>query len=370
MKQLRILLTSLSIPLILFASLVLLCIAIALYVMGLNAVFALAARYRAWLLSGLACFLLLTYIPVIKAWKPQKMVSTTDESFINMIRARLHNTLRVARRFSHRWQGYIGLVIILFFTIVALFPHWFLPAEGIEYSWLELRDMEKGPSENHLLGLTYKGQDVLTVLVEGTKPVIGFALRAAIIAVAVGGVLGALAGYMRGAVDRVIMFVSDTILAFPSLFIMMTVLAVTGNPDHRFWLIAAYGIASTVKIVRGEALAMGGMDYTQAAKAIGCSDIQIVFQHILVNAAPALIIQATLFTGQAIMFDAYINFLGVAGAVGWAGAISSSVGQYKMAAIYREPWLVCSAGICLFLLISGFNMVGNALRDAFEVKGA
>lgn len=370
MKRLLAVLAQLYVPLLLLSVLLLVGLAVTLYVLGLDRVFAVVADYQVWLLGSLVLLLLLTYVPLLKAWKPQRMVSTSDASFMNTFRARVHNTRRVVRRFARSWHGFIGLAIIMLFTIIAIFPQWFLPAETIEYNWLELRDMDKGPNENHLLGITHRGADVQTIIVEGTRPVILFAARAAVIAVAVGGVLGALAGYLRGTVDRALVFLSETILAFPSLFIMMTVLAVTGNHQHRLWLIAAYGIASTAKIVRGEALSLREQDYAQAAQATGCSDLQIVFQHILLNATPVLIVQATLFAGQAIMFDAYINFLGVAGAVGWAGAISTSVNEFRMAAIYREPWLVGSAGVCLFLLISGFNLVGNALRDAFEVKGA
>ncbi len=358
------------VPAILLGALVAIGLAVTLYVFRLNAFFEVVVQYHQWLLIGLVVVLLATYIPILRTWKPEKLVSSSDESFRNTLKARIHNTRRVMRRFTRSWQGVVGVFLILFFLVVALFPQLFMPAEAIEYSWMEVRDMDKGPSQDHLLGLTHGGQDVLTILVRGTRPVIAFAAQAALIAVAVGGVLGALAGYLRGAVDRALIFLTETILAFPTLFIMMTVLAVTGNHEHRLWLIAAYGIASTAKIVRGEALTLREMDYAQAAQATGCSDLQVVFQHILVNATPVLIVQATLFAGQAIMFDAYINFLGIAGAVGWAGAISQSISAFRMAAIYREPWLVGSAGMCLFLLISGFNLVGNALRDAFEVKSA
>jgi peptide/nickel transport system permease protein len=363
-------LNKIYVPGILLGTLLAIGLAVTAYALRLDVLFEVLAQYHKWLLAGLAVVLLATYIPILKTWKPEKLVSSSDESFRNTLKARVHNTRRVLRRFTRSWQGVFGILLILFFLVVALLPHLFMPAETIEYSWMELRDMDKGPSENHLLGITHRGQDVLTILVRGTRPVIAFAVQAALIAVSVGGVLGALAGYMRGAVDRALVFLSETILAFPTLFIMMTVLAVTGNHEHRLWLIAAYGIASTAKIVRGEALALREMDYAQAAQATGCSDLQVIFQHILVNATPVLIVQATLFAGQAIMFDAYINFLGIAGAVGWAGAISASISEFRMAAIYREPWLVGSAGICLFLLISGFNLVGNALRDAFDVKSA
>ena len=370
MNRVKKFLSKIYVPIVLLGALLAIGLAVTLYVLSLEAAFDLLVQYHHWLLGGLVLILLTTYIPILKTWKPEKLVSSTDESFRNTMKARIHNTRRIMRRFTRNWQGVVGVFFILFFLVVALLPQLFMPTETIEYSWMELRDMDKGPNENHLLGITHRGQDILTILVKGTRPVLVFAARAALIAVSVGGVLGALAGYMRGAVDRALIFVSETILAFPTLFIMMTVLAVTGNHEHRLWLIAAYGIASTAKIIRGEALSLREMDYTQAAQATGCSDLQVVFQHILVNATPVLIVQATLFAGQAIMFDAYINFLGIAGAVGWAGAISASISEFRMAAIYREPWLVGSAGICLFLLISGFNLVGNALRDAFEVKSA
>jgi hypothetical protein len=166
---------------------------ITVYILGVDRWFEVLAEFQVWILGGMAVGLLGLYIPVIKTWKPEKIISR-DESFMNNMKAKMHNTKRVFRRFSRNYRGYIGIVIIVFFGFVALFPGLFLPSETPQYSWMEYRDMDRGPSRDHPLGVTNRGNDVLTIVVLGARPVIIFALRAAVLAVSIGGVLGALAG--------------------------------------------------------------------------------------------------------------------------------------------------------------------------------
>ena len=324
------------------------------------------ARHRWWWLPLVGGAVVLSLLPAFKGWRPGTLIR--ESLGFDQHRAKRPNSRRLVRRFVCSWKGAAGIFLLLIFTVLALFPSWFVPAEPVTYPWMEFRDMDRGPSATHPLGLTSEGEDVWTIVVLGARPVLLFAFQATVIAITVGGVIGALSGYLGGLADRLLTMLSETFLAFPSVFIIITVLSVTNNSEHRLWLVAIYGAAATAKVVRGEALKLRQQEYVEASQATGCSDLQTVFGHVLPNAVPLLLVQATLFSGQAVLLDAYVNFLGVTGAAGWAGALAESMGTFRSLALYREPWLVASTGMCLLLVIGAFNMLGDALRDALKLR--
>lgn len=354
-------------PLVICAALAAAVLLVGMYLMRFRGALAWLSSQQTWGATILFVILAASFAPALRGWNWRQLFANFQVSR-ETAKDRSRNTRLLLRRFFRNWRGAGGIVIILVFAVFALAPGWFVPDEPVTYSWLEFRDMDKGPSRTHPLGLTVEGEDVWTIVVEGARPILRFAFRAAAIAVAAGGVVGALSGYLGGMADRGFTLISEVFLAFPSLFIMLTVLAVTNNNEHRLWLIVIYGASSTAKLVRAEALKLRQYEYVAAARASGCSDLQMVFGHILNNAMPVLLVQATFFAGQAVLLDSYVNFLGVGGAAGWAGAIAESVSAFRSLAVYREPWLVGSAGTCLLLLIGAFNLVGDALSDALEVR--
>lgn len=219
-----------------------------------------------------------------------------------------------------------------------------------------------------LLGTDSFGRDILSRLAVGTRVSLAVGLIAVIISLTLGILLGALAGYYRGKVDDVITWFVNVTWSIPTLLLVFAITLALGKG---FWQIfIAVGLTlwvNVARLVRGQVMAIREMEYVQAAKALGIGQLRIIFRHILPNIlGPLMVIGAGNFA-TAIIIEAGLSFLGIGvqpPQPSWGLMIKEN---YNFI-ITNNPFLAIVPGIAIMLLVLAFNLLGNGLRDAFDVK--
>ncbi|MBJ7597034.1 MAG: peptide ABC transporter permease [Candidatus Nephthysia bennettiae] len=226
----------------------------------------------------------------------------------------------------------------------------------------------QAPSAAHLLGTDDVGYDQLGRLMAGGQTSLEVALGAACVAVVVGVLWGAVAGFFGGFVDALMMRIVDAILAIPALFLLLFVASVT--TPRVGTLIAIVGLIAWLvpaRLIRGETLSLRTREYVQAVRVMGGSSARIILRHIVPNTIGTVMVNATFQVADAILVVAALSFLGLGippPSVNWGGMLSSGL-NYTYAGYW---WLIYPPGIAIVLTVVCFNFMGDALRDAFEVR--
>jgi len=232
---------------------------------------------------------------------------------------------------------------------------------------LSLRDRFQSPSMVHLLGTDEFGRDILSRILSGAGASLVVALVTVFFAILAGTLLGIIAGYCRGLVDRVMMVANDALLAFPGILLALGVSVVTGA--NKYGIIVALGIAytpATLRLVRGTVMSLREREYIEASRVIGNSEITTMFRHILPNCAAPLMVLATSMFGWVILAESAMSFLGLGvppPAPTWGNMLSSG-----RPFIESAPWLGIAPGMCIALTLLGINLLGDALRDWLDPR--
>jgi peptide/nickel transport system permease protein len=225
-----------------------------------------------------------------------------------------------------------------------------------------------GPSWHHPLGTDDVGYDVLGRLMVGGQTSLEVALGAALVAVVVGVLWGAIAGFLGGIVDAVMMRIVDAILSIPALFLLLFLAAV--STPSVWTLIFVVGLIAWLvpaRLVRGETLSLRKREYVEAVTVMGGGSLRIVLRHIIPNTIGTVIVNATFQIADAILLVATLSFLGLGippPAANWGGMLSNGL-NYTYSGYW---WLVYPPGIAIVVTVVCFNFIGDALRDAFEVR--
>jgi len=271
---------------------------------------------------------------------------------------------RALRRLVRRRGAMVGLAVVLFFVVLAIFAPWIAPSDPLATSWSAIR---KAPSAAHWFGTDEIGRDVLSRVIFGARASLLAGVVSVAISLSVGMPIGLAAGYLGGWIDMLISRVTDAMLACPFLILAIALAAFLG-PNLTNAMIAI-GIAATpifIRLTRAQVLAVKVEDYVEAARAVGNPDIRIAIRHILPNVAAPLIVQATLAIAAAVIAEASLSFLGLGQqppAPSW-GSMLNTAKNY----VENAPWMAVWPGVSIFLLVLSFNLLGDGLRDALDPR--
>lgn len=267
-------------------------------------------------------------------------------------------------RLSKSPLAMFGLAIILLLIFCALFAEVISPYSPIKQ---DLMHMFETPSAEHWLGTDEFGRDILSRLIYGARVSLQVGFIAVGIALVVGGMLGAISGYYSGWLDNSIMRVMDVLLSIPQTLLAIAIVAALGPSLMN--LMIAVGISAVptyARIVRGSVLSIRSMEFIEAARAVGSSDLRIILRHIIPNSMAPIIVQSTLGVASAILNAAGLSFIGLGiqpPNPEW-GAMLSGGRQY----IRDFPHMTLYPGLAIMFTILALNFLGDGLRDALDPK--
>jgi peptide/nickel transport system permease protein len=258
----------------------------------------------------------------------------------------------------------VGLAVVVFFILLALFAPWIAPHDPLQASWSAVR---KAPSAMYVFGTDEIGRDVASRVIWGARASLLAGLVSVSIALSLGVPVGLLAGYAGGWGDGLISRITDAMLACPFLILAIALAAFLG-PSLTNAMIAI-GISATpvfIRLTRAQVLSVKVEDYVEAARAVGNSHLRIALRHILPNVVAPLIVQSTLAIAAAVIAEASLSFLGLGQqppAPSW-GSMLNTAKNY----IDNAPWMAIWPGLSIFLLVLSFNLLGDGLRDALDPR--
>jgi ABC-type dipeptide/oligopeptide/nickel transport system permease subunit len=271
---------------------------------------------------------------------------------------------RLVRVFSSRGVVIFGLVIVVLFLITAAFAPWLAPYDPIAQ---DMNNTLASPSASHWLGTDNFGRDILSRIIYGSRVSLMVGVIALGIAAVIGMGLGLLAGYFGGWIQMVIMRIMDALMAFPMIVLALMIAALLGGGIINVMI--ALGIAllpGYARLMCGQVMTIKENDYMLAGRAMGASDLRIMLKHAFPNCIPPLIVMITMTMGMTILSEAGLSYLGIgiqAPAAAW-GAMVNSGYQYLL----TDPMLSFAPGLAIMLVVFGFNMVGDGLRDALDPR--
>jgi peptide/nickel transport system permease protein len=231
----------------------------------------------------------------------------------------------------------------------------------------DLTERLQGPSTKHLLGTDDRGRDVLSRMIYGTRISLSVGFVAVGIYIAIGTVLGAIAGYYAGKVDMVISRFIEIMICFPTFFLIIAVIAFLPPSIYNIMIVIGItGWTGVARLVRGEFFRLKGQDFVTSARGLGATHFRIIFWHVLRNALGPVFVSATFGVAGAILTESALSFLGFGvppPTPSWGDILSQSR-QY----IEFAWWLTVFPGAAIFLTITAYNLVGEGLRDAIDPR--
>lgn len=274
-------------------------------------------------------------------------------------------TRQLWRRFTRDRSAVIGLVVVAAFALAAVAAPLLAPHDPLAVD--PTRPLA-GPSAAHLLGTDNLGRDLLSRLLYGSRQSIGTAAVAAVVVITLGVSVGLLAGLRAGWLDGLIMRFVDGLLAFPSLILALAIAGTLGGGLTSVMLgLTAVWWATYARLVRGLVLQVRERAFVEAAVATGATQWRIARRHVLPNVIPPVVVLLTIEMGTLILAVSSLSFLGIGAqppAPEW-GAMLNDGRQF----LFSAPQLMILPGTAIFLVVLGFNLLGDGLRDVLDPKG-
>jgi ABC-type dipeptide/oligopeptide/nickel transport system permease subunit len=267
-------------------------------------------------------------------------------------------------RFRRHGSAVIGLWLVVGFLLAALFAPLLTP---YDYRVQRLEHRLKPPSREYLLGTDEFGRDILSRIIMGTRVsfLVGFVSTALVVSIGV--LVGLTAGTFGGNVDFILMRITDIFMSVPSLFLMIVVVALFGPSLTNTMLVIGFvNWTGTARMARAGTLAVRSLVYVEAANALGCKPWWLMVKHVLPNIAAPLIVQGSLFLGQAIMYEASLSYLQLGAqppTPSWGNMIADA--QRFLSVNWGAPTY---PGLAILVTVLAFNLVGDGIRDALDPK--
>lgn len=271
---------------------------------------------------------------------------------------------RAWAKFRRSPSALLGGAIVVFFLVIALLAP-LLPVPGpTETDWSAVR---KAPSAAHPFGTDEIGRDVLSRMIWGAQASLLAGVVSVLIAVLLGVPLGMIAGYLRGWTDAAISRLTEALLAAPFLILAIALAAFLGpSLTNAMIAIGLSAMPVFIRLARAQTLAVMTEDYVESAHAVGIGHGALIWRYILPNIFPPIIVQATLTIATAIIAEASLSFLGLGQqppAPSWGAMLNTAKNFLEQA-----PWMALYPGIAIFLVVLGFNLLGDGLRDALDPR--
>ncbi len=271
--------------------------------------------------------------------------------------------------------GTVGGAIIAFLLLVAILAPFIRPFDPFEIhsdAWLGPPGvrvaLEGGRTGTLILGGDELGRDILSRIIVGSRISLYVGILSVGIGITLGTFLGIISGYLGGKVDLVVQRIVDAIIPFPPIILGMAIISVMGTSVNNVIIaLVIIFIPRSSRIVRSQVLSIKEAEFVEASKTIGCSAWRIMYRHVFPNVLATYIIVGTISLGLAIITEASLSFLGVGvppDVPTWGGMSSAAVEQY----IELSPWLALFPGLSIALVVFGFNLLGDALRDVLDPR--
>lgn len=257
-----------------------------------------------------------------------------------------------------------GLILVLGLFAVAVFAHWLAPYDP---TLINLKEVLMPPSPAHFLGTDTLGRDVLSRLIYGARISLLVGFVAVGLATLIGVLVGALAGYYGGVVDAVLMRLVDLMLCFPTLFLILAVIAVLGPSIWNIMVvIGVTGWMGVARLVRAEFMSLREREFVVAARALGASDARLIWRHLLPNALTPVMVSATLGVAGAILTESALSFLGLgvqAPTPSWGNILTMGKDNLEIA-----WWLSVFPGLAILVTVMSYNLLGEGIREAIDPR--
>jgi ABC-type dipeptide/oligopeptide/nickel transport system permease subunit len=269
------------------------------------------------------------------------------------------------REFASNRLALVGVGVLVFFVLFSFVGPLFYHGQILSS---DLSSTNLSPGTGHPLGTDSEGFDVLGELMKGGQASLEVGFFAALIAITIGALWGAIAGLVGGLLDSAMMRVVDILLSIPFLFVVLiiavrygaTVLSLSMIIGFFSWLVPS-------RLVRGEVLTLRVRDFVSAAKTAGSSQWRLIYKHLLPNAFGVIVVNVTFQVADAILAVAALGFLGFGlhyPTVDWGDMLSNGI-TYMQDGYW---WLIYPAGICIVLVVMSCNLIGDAMRDSLDVR--
>jgi peptide/nickel transport system permease protein len=270
------------------------------------------------------------------------------------------------RRFVRHRLAAAGLVLCLVLVTSAIFAARIAPHDPLR---INLRAKFAHPLHRaYLLGGDELGRDLLSRLLYAGRISLFVGFAAMAVTITVGSVVGLVAGYYGGRLDTVLMRLTDALLCFPTIFLLLVLAAFVGASLRSITLIIGLTAwMELARILRNQTLALRERDFVQAARALGASNARIIVRHLLPNSLAPIMVAATLNIANAVLAESYISYLGYGiqpPDASWGNMLNNAQSYFATA-----PWVALFPGLLITLTVIGFNFVGDGLRDALDPHG-
>ena len=270
------------------------------------------------------------------------------------------------RRFLRHRPAIVGTIILVVIVVGAIFAPFVAPQDP---TTIDLQLVDQPPSVHHWLGGDRSGRDVWSRVIYGIRVSLVVGFGAVGLYVLIGTLLGLFSGFAGGAVDQLLMRLTDTVLSIPTLLLVIVFASVVG--PSLYSVIAAIGLLGwpgTARIVRGQVLSLREAEFVMAARALGARSPHIAARHLLPNLFGPLTVVATFGVANAILLEAALSFLGL-GVQPPTPSLGGMINQARAPSVLHDiPWLWIPPGIVIALTVLAVNFVGDGLRDALDPR--
>jgi len=271
---------------------------------------------------------------------------------------------RALYMFKQQPLMWVGACIVCMIAMLAMFAPWLAPYDPTE---INVRDILMPPSWQHWCGTDTLGRDVFSRMLYGARISLAVGFVAVGLSIVIGVALGAMAGYMGGRTDTLIMRSTDMVLCFPTFFLILAVIAFL---EPSIWnIMIVIGLTSwmgVTRLVRAEFLSLRRREFIQAAESLGVSPLRLIWKYLLPNAMGPIMVSAVLGIAGAVLVESGLSFLGLGVQPpdpSWGNILTEGKDNIQLA-----WWLSLYPGLAILITVLGYNLLGEGLRDVFDPK--